>query len=118
MTLSLTPQARLQAFAGERDWGQFYNPKNLIMALMGEVGELAEMFQWLTAEQASDVMGDAVKAEHVKEELADEFGYVLRLADILDVDIEQALLSKIASNADKYPVEKSKGNASKHTELN
>jgi len=110
-------QLQLQAFASERDWEQFHTPKNLIMALMGEVGELAEIFQWLTADQAAEVMGDAVKADHVREELADVFGYILRLADVLGVDLEKALLAKITSNDAKYPIEKSRGNAKKYTEL-
>ena len=110
-------QNRLQQFATDRDWDQFHNPKNLVMALTGEVGELAEIFQWLTAEQATAIMEDSLKAEHVREELADVFGYVLRLASILDVDLQAALLSKITSNEVKYPVSKSRGNAAKYTEL-
>ena len=110
-------QNRLQQFATDRDWDQFHNPKNLIMALTGELGELAEIFQWLTAEQATTIMEDSLKAEHVREELADVFGYVLRLASILDVDLQAALLSKITSNEVKYPIAKSRGSAAKYTEL-
>lgn len=110
-------QDYLQQFADERDWGQFHNPKNLIMALVGEVGELAEIFQWLTTEQSAGVMRDGVAAVRVSQELADVFGYVLRLADVLDIDLEAALRGKIASNGAKYPVEKAYGNAKKYTEL-
>lgn len=96
-------QQRLRYFAAERDWEQFHNPKNLVMALTGEAGELTEIFQWLTAEQAMTVMSDPVRAEHVRDEVADVLAYLLRLCDVLGIDLEAALMRKIAKNAAKYP---------------
>jgi dCTP diphosphatase len=110
-------QGRLRVFAQEREWEQFHIPKNLVMALAGEVGELSELFQWLTPEQSQSLMADRSRADEVKQELADIFGYLLRLADVLGVDLEEALNQKIAQNANKYPVEASKGNAIKYTHL-
>jgi NTP pyrophosphatase (non-canonical NTP hydrolase) len=87
------------------------------MALAGEAGELTELFQWLTPDQSLNIMQDAPKAEAVRDELADIFGYCLRLADILGVDLEAAFTAKMAKNALKYPVHLAKGSAAKYTEL-
>ena len=108
---------RLRDFADERDWAQFHNPKNLVMALSGEVGELNELFQWLDSDAAARIMDDPDRAAAVRDELADVFGYLLRLADTLSVDIEAALESKIDKNAQKYPVDRARGSAAKYTDL-
>ena len=107
-------QRQLQEFAKERDWDQFHTPKNLAMALAGEAGELLELFQWLTPEQSADVMGSK-DAEEVQEELADILLYVLRLADKLDIDLDEAVQAKLKLNAEKYPVNLAKGNAVKYS---
>lgn len=109
-------QATLRAFANERDWDQYHTPKNLVMALAGEVGELTEIFQWLTPDESVAVLEDPKRQAAVEDELADVLGYVLRLADVLDVDLRAALERKIQSNADKYPAERVRGSARKYTE--
>ena len=105
----------LRSFAAERDWDQFHTPKNLTTALMCEAGELAEIFQWMTAEQSNSVMYDESAATAVRDEMADVLLYLLRLADKLDVDLEQAMIEKINKNGAKYPVEVSRGNAEKYS---
>ena len=105
----------LRRFAEERDWEQFHAPKNLAMALAVEAAELMEHFQWLTAEE-SDRLPPARLAA-VREELADVLIYLVRLADRLGVDLEEAARAKMAVNAAKYPVEKSRGHKRKYTEL-
>jgi NTP pyrophosphatase (non-canonical NTP hydrolase) len=105
--------ARLREFTAERAWEQFHTPKNLVMALTGEVGELNEIFQWLSPQQSADVMTDSAQATAVRDELADVLAYLLRLADVLGVDLESALIDKIAKNALKYPVEASLGVAAR-----
>lgn len=97
-------QRRLREFVDERDWQQFQTPKNLVMALTGEVGELTEIFQWLTTDQAARVMSDPGRAEHVRDEIADVLAYLLRLCDVLGIDPEAALAEKITKNALKHPV--------------
>lgn len=109
-------QDRLQYFTDERDWDKFHTPKNLIMALCGEVGELTEIFQWLTEEEAKAIVKDTRKMEQVEEEIADIQVYVLRLAHKLGVDIERAIEKKMHKNAEKYPVHLARGNAKKYTE--
>ena len=109
-----TIQKQLADFADERDWDQFHNPKNLAMALSVEASELVEIFQWLTPEQAEEIM-DSSQSNHVKEEVADVMIYLLRLADKLDIDLESIVSDKIVQNGKKYPVNLSKGNADKST---
>ncbi|MEU1413274.1 nucleotide pyrophosphohydrolase [Streptomyces sp. NPDC005731] len=116
MTLSSVQHA-LTHFAAERDWEQFHTPKNLAMALAGESGELLQIFQWLRPEQCVQVMQDDERAVQVREEMADVLAYLLRLADVLGVDLEQALAEKIEKNRRKYPVHLARGKADKYTEL-
>ena len=104
----------LREFARERDWEQFHSPKNLSMALAGEVGELLEHFQWLTEEESKNL--SAEKLEAVGEELADIQVYLIRLADKLGVDIERSVQRKMKINADKYPADKVRGSAKKYNE--
>ena len=105
-------QDKLAKFAEDRDWDQFHSPKNLVMALTSEVGELNDLFQWLTEEQSKNVDKD-----EMRQEIADIFIYLLRLSDKLDVDIEEAVREKIEINANKYPAELSKGKATKYNKL-
>lgn len=109
--------AQLREFAKERDWEQFHTPKNLSMALSGEAGELLSLFQWLQDDQVSDWIADPANRTAVEHEMADVFGYLLRLADVLGTDLERALQEKIQVNGRKYPVELSRGNATKYTHL-
>jgi len=110
-------QCLLRDFVTERDWEQFHTPKNLVMALAGEVGELTEIFQWLTPEQSISVLADPVQAGRVQEEIADVFAYLLRLADVLGIDLETALTDKAAKNAAKYPAKAARGTVAKYTDL-
>jgi len=105
---------KLRAFAEARDWEQFHTPKNLSMALMVEVAELMEHFQWLTGAQ-SESLAPADKAA-VAEELADVLLYLVRLSDRLGVDLREAALNKIEKNALKYPAEQVRGSAKKYNE--
>lgn len=105
--------AALRRFARERDWDQFHTPKNLVMALVGEVGELVEHFQWLTPDESVAVMEDGTAARLIGEELADVFIYLVRLADILDVDLLDAAETKVEANARRYPADRVRGSADK-----
>lgn len=95
-------EVRLAEFARERDWDRFHTPRNIILALTGEVGELAEIFQWLDDRQAEVIMQTA-KAEHVRQEVADVLLYLVRLAMVLGIDLDAAVGEKIKLNALKYP---------------
>ena len=108
-------KTRLREFAVARDWEQFHSPKNLAMALIVEAAELVENFQWLTEEQSAALAPD--KLAEVEQELADIQIYLIRLADRLNIDLEQAVDAKIALNERRYPVEKVRGSAKKYTEF-
>jgi len=97
-------ESALQQFADERDWQQYHSPKNLAMALTGEVGELVEIFQWLTEEQSRSVAIASTTARAVRDELADVLMYLVRLSTVLGVDLDEAVAHKLASNGKKYPV--------------
>ena len=92
----------------ERQWQQFHTPANLAKSISIEANELLECFQWNESEYS---------LEHVKEELADVLNYCLRMASVLNLDIQEIVLQKMEKNALKYPVEKARGNAAKYTEL-
>jgi NTP pyrophosphatase (non-canonical NTP hydrolase) len=106
---------QLREFAVERDWDQFHSPKNLAMALVGEAGELAAEFQWLTEAQ-SRAPAESELAR-IRSEMADVLLYLLRLADKLAVDLPEAARQKIQENRQRYPIELSKGSSRKYTEL-
>ena len=93
---------RLREFAARRKWEKFHTPKNLVMALSGEVGELMEHFTWQTAEESTEIMEEY--PEEVEEELADVFIYLVRLADVLGVDLIAAAYAKIDRNEERFPV--------------
>jgi NTP pyrophosphatase (non-canonical NTP hydrolase) len=95
--------ARLRDFADRREWQQYHTPKNLVMALSAEVGELTEHFQWLTPEEARNVMTVADRASEIEDELADVFIYLVRLADELNVDLLAAAHAKIDRNELRFP---------------
>jgi NTP pyrophosphatase (non-canonical NTP hydrolase) len=105
---------RLRKFADERDWEQFHSPKNLSMALLVEVAEIAEHFQWLTEQQSRDL--PAAKKEEVAQELADALIYLVRLADQLGIDLLDAAERKLAVNEAKYPAERVRGSPKKYSE--
>ncbi len=110
-------QSELARFARERDWEQFHSPKNLVMALAGEVGELSELFQWLSEDASREVGRDAATSRPVRDELADVLFYLVRLATVLEVDLNEAAASKLRRNTEKYPVDKAHGNARKYSEF-
>ena len=107
-------QNQLQKFAFDRDWEQFHTPKNLAMALSVEASELVEIFQWLKAEESNSP--DQKQTEEINSEVADIAMYLLRFCSVLGIDLEKAIESKLEKNAEKYPVNLSKGNAQKYNQ--
>ncbi|KAF7666099.1 hypothetical protein LDENG_00118620 [Lucifuga dentata] len=108
---------RIQAeFTDERDWNQFHQPRNLLLAMVGEVGEVAELFQWKgeVAEGLPD-WSDSER-EQLAHELSDVLIYLVELAEKCRVDLPQAVLRKMALNRLKYPASKVHGSAKKYTE--
>lgn len=110
-------QAFQREFVKARDWEKFHSPKNLVMALAGEAGELLEIFQWLSEAESRELMKDEKKALMVRHEIADIFYYLSRLTDLLGVDLEAAFWEKAKVNEERYPADRVKGTARKYTEL-
>ena len=106
---------RLAAFARERDWEQFHSPKNLVMAIAAEAGELLEQFQWVGDAESRELPGP--RREEAALEMADVLLYLVQLADRLAVDLVAAAHRKIDLNAAKYPVDRARGHSRKYTDL-
>lgn len=107
-------RAKINSFVAEREWAQFHTPKNLAMAMIVEAAELVEQFQWDTPQESIDLTPE--KRVAVSHELADTFVYLLRIAEVLDIDLIEAATQKIVLNAKKYPVEKARGSNAKYTQ--
>jgi dCTP diphosphatase len=106
---------KLRAFVNAREWDQFHNPKNLVMAVAGEAAELMEHFQWLTHEESANLPPET--RDEVELEIADVLLLLLRVCDKLAVDPIAAAERKLVLNEIKYPVEKSRGRSLKYTKL-
>ena len=110
--MSTTPEPQfdeltrlMREFTEERDWARFHDPKSLILALVGEVGELAELFQWVPADAAAESVEEPGRRERVGQEMADVLLYLVRLADVLGVDLMEATRAKHASSRAKFPAD-------------
>ncbi len=107
----------VREFTKERDWEKFHSPKNLIMSLFKEIGELSEIFQWKKEELSFKNNLTTEEIENIKDELSDILIYLIRISDVLDIDIISSSFKKIEKNRDKYPIEKSKGKSTKYDKL-
>jgi NTP pyrophosphatase (non-canonical NTP hydrolase) len=108
-TTVATLKEAVARFAEERAWGPFHNPKNLSMALAAEAAELMEHFLWEDGEASRAVVQDPARLAAVAEELADVACLVLNLANVLGLDLSDAVRAKMAKNERKYPAEKYRG---------
>jgi dCTP diphosphatase len=106
---------RIIAFRDARDWKQFHNPKDIALSLVLEAGEVVEHFQWKSKEEIEQYVKD--HKDEIGEEIADVLYWVLLMSHDLKIDVLDALDKKIKKNEERYPVEKSKGNATKYNKL-
>lgn len=107
----------IEHFVSEREWDQFHSVKNLSMALSVESSELLEIFQWMNEKDSNLIKNNPKVMGQIEDEVADIFVYLLRIISKTDIDLEQAVRNKMHKNAQKYPVEKSRGNSKKYNEL-
>jgi NTP pyrophosphatase (non-canonical NTP hydrolase) len=110
-------QEQILAFAAERDWQQFHDPKNLAMAVAVEAGELMDHFRWVPNAESRRALDDSETRSGVEEEAADVMILLLEFAAVANIDLKAAVERKLAKNAQRYPVALSKGNATKHDRL-
>lgn len=95
---------KIRSFAKMRNWEEpHHNPKNLLMALSVEVAELVEIYQWLSSTESEVAHHDLKRKQAIGEEVADILLYLVCFADMLNINLKQAVLEKMASNAIKYP---------------
>lgn len=106
----------MREFVHERDWEQFHTPRNLLLALVGEVGELAEIYQWMGEVKPQMQTLSEKDKQRTKEQIADVFAYLIRFADVSGIDLSEAFLEKMEKNKRKYPKDIVKGSAAKYTE--
>ncbi len=95
--------AAIRHFNAERDWERFHDPKSLLLALVGEVGELAELLQWLPADETTALVREQPLHTKLANELSDVLIYLVQLADVCGVDLPKAAQAKLAAAARKYP---------------
>ena len=94
---------RMRKFSEDRDWGQFHDPKSVLLALVGEVGELAELFQWLPADEARTLAASEPLRTRAGEEMSDVLLYLVLLADVLNIDLAAAAQAKMDDSERRFP---------------
>ena len=104
-----TLRQAMRAFVAERAWEKYHTPKNLVMSLAIEAAELMEHFQWLDTNESREIADSPQAVAEVADELADVICYALSLADVLHIDVSDAVLEKLHKNTLKYPVDRFRG---------
>lgn len=110
-------KARVKEFCDARDWDQFHDAKELAIALSIEASELLEHFRWKTKEEVKKTLENLEKKEEISDEMADVLYFLIRIAQMNNLDLSEALERKLEKNNKKYPVEKFKGSAKKYNEI-
>jgi dCTP diphosphatase len=94
---------RMRQFTADRQWNKFHDPKSVLLALVGEVGELSELFQWLPADSARDLVQEEPLRTRTAEELSDVLLYLILLSDVLGIDLAAAANAKLTEAERRYP---------------
>ncbi len=108
---------KVKAFCEARDWDQFHNAKELAIALTIEASELLEIFRWKKNEEVEALFNNSKKKEEIQDEMADVLYFLLRIAQLYNLDLSEALESKLDKNNQKYPIDKFKGSHKKCNEV-
>lgn len=108
---------KVREFCEDRDWNQYHNPKDLAIGISTEANELLDIFRFKNSVEMKELFRIPSQREHIEEELADVLFFVLRFAQMNEIDIKEALEMKIRKNAVKYPVEQSRGQNKKYNEI-
>lgn len=116
VTINVLKQ-RVKNFCEERDWDQFHNPKDLAIGISTEANELLDIFRFKTEEQMKEMFNEEHSKSHIEEEVADVLFFILRFAQMNNLDLEDCLNNKLEKNSKKYSVEKCKGKNLKYTEM-
>jgi NTP pyrophosphatase (non-canonical NTP hydrolase) len=108
---------KIKAFCDARDWDQFHNAKELAIALSIEASELLEIFRWKNEKEVAELFKNEKKKEDIEDEMADILYFLVRMAQMYNLDLSEALDKKMAKNEKKYPIEKAKGSSKKYSEF-
>lgn len=108
---------KIKRFCEERDWDQFHNPKDLAIGISTEANELLDIFRFKTEEQMREIFHRESSRIHIEDEIADVLFFIIRFAQMNDLDLDTCINNKLEKNSKKYSVEKSKGNNLKYTEM-
>jgi NTP pyrophosphatase (non-canonical NTP hydrolase) len=108
---------KIKEFCEARDWDQFHNAKELAIALSIEASELLEIFRWKTPDEVKGLFKNEKKKEDIEDEMADVLYFLVRMAQMYDLDLTEALERKMDKNDKKYPVDKAKGSSKKYNEF-
>ena len=108
---------KIKKFRDERDWKKFHYPKDMAEAISIESSELLELFLWKTKEESIEFVKDKKNHEEISDEVADIMTFLIEFIDNCGIDIEKAIEKKLQKNAQKYPVNKAKGEATKYTKI-
>jgi NTP pyrophosphatase (non-canonical NTP hydrolase) len=109
-------QDMIAEFCKERDWDQFHNPKDLAIGISTESSELLELFRFKSEKESKEMFKDPESKEKIYDEFADVLYFVLRFAQMNNIDVKSALIDKMKKNEKKYPIEKSKSSNKKYDE--
>lgn len=104
-------------FIEDRDWSKYHNPKDIAISIAIEAAELLELFQWVKENEPDQIINTPSKSSKLQEELADIIIYCMSLANVLSIDVSQAVTKKIEKNKQKYPIDRIKGDYKKYTDL-
>jgi NTP pyrophosphatase (non-canonical NTP hydrolase) len=109
-------KTKVKEFCDKRDWDQFHDAKELSIALSIEASEILEHFRWKTEDEIKNLLENPIKREEIGDEMADVFYFLLRIAQMNNIDLTEAFYRKLDKNNKKYPVEKAKGSSKKYNE--
>jgi NTP pyrophosphatase (non-canonical NTP hydrolase) len=101
----------------ERDWDQFHGAKDLAIGIITEASEVLEHFRFKSEKEVEDLFKNSEKREHIENELADVFWFLLRFSQKYEINLNEAFQRKILEFEKKYPIEKSKGSNKKYNEI-
>lgn len=113
----LDAKLQVKVFCEQRNWNQFHNPKDLAIGMVTESSELLELFRFKTLEECKTMLSNENLKQEIYDELADVFYFVLRFAQMNEIDLYDILVKKIAKNNEKYPVNLSKDCNKKYSEF-
>ena len=106
---------RICAFRDARNWGQYHSPKDLAVAITAEAGELLQHFVWQSSEASMERA--QLRKPEISQEMADVAILLLEFAEVLGVDLGEAVAAKLENNEKRYPVAKAFGSNKKYNEL-